>query len=492
MFIIHTDRLLLYFQITKDDKLPQNMCSLCISYMKHAVMFRQQIINNTKYISSHPDAAARILNNNLAACNHRFNTMNDPDDSDEQQQMNVDWNNTNFADETFDNLKFELDSAFGGAYESSDEDEDDEDDDPSTNATLLFDYKEKKFEEDDISDLSCLKSANSKILITIPNEMRERKCDACRKRFMLKETFDQHLKECIELKLLTFITEGYQLLMIRRARTLSANDFVRRVIFSLKKLVKSLTFCYNEIVDVSQQDDKNVKKSKFSDVAGDIAKVTIGNIKNNLNNVDGGDSYPNSSETHFDGEQSRNFLNLLEGKPNVLIQKNHLNQTMFSNLPTMDGVSPLRDVTPPIISSDHSMSSNKISFNKNRQLPSKRTILNNNSNDNGISGKNKLKNYFELDPSNPARVRRATPVETVIAQCSPCSESFTSLQLFEDHNRQYHNIATSSSSTASNSSQSPHMMMMTTPSDRNSPVVKKDALNADERNKLLQLLTIKF
>lgn len=467
--------------------------------MKHAVTFRQQIITNTKWISRHPDAALRILNNNdidASTCN-RFNTMDDEDDSDEQQQMNSEWNNANFSSETFDNLKCELDAAFGGAYESSDEDDDDEED---ANATLLFDYKEKKFEEDDISDFSLVKSATSKILVTIPNEMRERKCDACRKRFMLKETFDQHLKECIELKLLTFITEGYQLLMIRKVRTLSANDFVRRVIFSLKKLVKSLTLCHNEIVDLSSQpDDKNVKKSRFFDVAGDIAKATVGNVKNNLNNVDVNDgNYHTLNGSHIDGEQNKHFLNLLEGKPNVLIQKNHLNETMFLNS-SLDELSPLSETMSPIsgiIPNDHSTPSNKISFNKNRELPLKRTIFNNisnNSNDNGsINGKNKLRNYFELDPNNPARIRRATPVDTVIAQCSPCSESFTSLQLFENHNRQYHNIATSSSSTGSNSSQSPHMMMSATPSDRNSPLVRKDALNADERNKLLKLLTIKF
>lgn len=484
------------------------MCSLCISYCKHAMMFRQQIINNTKWLSGQPDAAMRILNNNIAASAYnRFNPTEDNDDSDDQQQLNADWNNTNFASETLDNLKFELDSAFGGAYESSDDDDDDEDIDPSANATLLFDYKEKKFEEDDISEFGCFKSANSKILITIPDEMRERKCEACRKRFMLKESFEQHLKECIELKILTFITEGYQLLMMRKSRSLSANDFVRRMIFSLKKLVKSLTYCYNEVVDVAQSDDKNVKKSKFGDITGGIAKIPVDNLRRNLNNAEVGDSnHHQTNGNQSDSDPSKKFLNLLEGKPNVFIQKNRLNQSMFTNPSPLDGVTPINEITPTIgsgiIPNDHSTipsnninsnnSNNIISFNNNnRQVLLKSTILHNNQHINNTADK-LLKNHFESDPSIiRSQVRRETPVETVIAQCSSCSESFTSLQLFEEHNRKFHNIATSSSSTASNSSHSPHMMLSSS-AERRSSSGKRDELNADERNKLLKLLTIKF
>lgn len=119
--------------------------------------------------------------------------------------------------ETFDDLKHELDLAFGGPCDSSDEDDDGEDSGngmgSSNDPAVLFSYTQKRFTEDDILDIG--DGCGGKILITEPDEMRERKCDAYRERFMLKESFEQHFKECIELKLLTFITEGYQLVGIR-------------------------------------------------------------------------------------------------------------------------------------------------------------------------------------------------------------------------------------------------------------------------------------
>lgn len=79
------------------------------------------------------------------------------------------WNDMNLAPESipFDALKLEIEEAFGGECYDSD---DDDSDDPAT-STTLFNYKEKSFTEDDITDLV----GKSGILISIPDEMRERK-----------------------------------------------------------------------------------------------------------------------------------------------------------------------------------------------------------------------------------------------------------------------------------------------------------------------------
>lgn len=86
------------------------------------------------------------------------------------------WNDMNLAPEsiTFDSLKMEIEEAFGGECDDSDDDEPDE----VATSTTMFNYKEKSFTEDDISDF-----VHKSVIITIPDEMRERKCDACKQRF---------------------------------------------------------------------------------------------------------------------------------------------------------------------------------------------------------------------------------------------------------------------------------------------------------------------
>lgn len=96
----------------------------------------------------------------------------------------------------------------------------------------IFSYKEKNFEEDDIMDLDELKDA---ITINIPSTCKEHKCSFCFKRFMFEESFSEHIKTCIEYKFATFLEEMNNLLFIRRAKEISPHEFIRRMIFSLRK-----------------------------------------------------------------------------------------------------------------------------------------------------------------------------------------------------------------------------------------------------------------
>lgn len=96
----------------------------------------------------------------------------------------------------------------------------------------IFSYKEKNFEEDDIMDLDELKDA---ITINIPSTCKEHKCSFCFKRFMFEESFSEHIKACIEYKFATFLEEMNNLLYIRRAKEISPHEFIRRMIFSLRK-----------------------------------------------------------------------------------------------------------------------------------------------------------------------------------------------------------------------------------------------------------------
>lgn len=413
--------------------------------MKHAVMFRQQVITNLAKIRNGVPGA--VLNFNIAALGYNRNINDYGDGVEDDNELYQELNDGVMAEETFDNLKHELDLAFGGQCESSD-DEDDALQDPSH----LFSYVEKRFTEDDISD------DIAKIIINEPDEMRERKCEACRRRFMLKESFEQHLKECIELKLLKFITENHHLLTIRTARTISAHDYVRRTIFSLKKLVKSLALCYMEVTDVPPNDDVRnmlVKQKIADDATND--KSNYVNSKNNWNNsmelksiTDGGG-----------GVHAKHIRNQLE--------------RIVSHSPNRNNGGASTSFTPP-------------------SPPPFSPILPLSDSENGITptppSTNSLSSLISTI-SRAARIHQSSPIETIVAQCSPCLESFTSLALFEEHNQRFHNTACSTPSIASDVSSPPPLESNRLEVIR-SPVSTVDVLNNDERNTLLERLAGKL
>lgn len=468
-FFVFVSSFFFLSKISKEDKtLPHKICSVCISYMKHAVLFRKQVIDNTRWMREHCISAKTEPSYQSYAVEKLNAKRLLADDMGQSQDL---WNGVNLAsvateNDSFDCLNQEMALTFGGECDDSSDDEDDNENDPG--ASILFNYKEKCFQEDDITNFDIA----SKIIVTVPDEMRERKCDACRQRFMLKDTFEQHLKDCIELKLLKFITEGNQLLAMRKSRTLSANEFVRRIIFSLKKTVKSLTLCYKEVTVVaassSMGDDKVSKKLSLIDVVGDIDKLNIGPLKKSLNN--GINSPPSPMLSNDVGdihESSRNFLNLLEGKPNVSIQINRINGTNNSNPNAQNSPIPHNFSFENKHSSTGIVTADTLGENKVPDLY---------GNGNTISCSALETKMFQRPMFNVGPVSKNMQ-DTVIAQCnSPCGESFTSPQQFKQHVQECHADA----AIRSEASTPGPLQKCSTPTN--------DTLNTDERNKLLQML----
>lgn len=392
--------------MTKDEKnYPQKICTICITYLKHAVTFRRQVINNDRCIRQQTFYPGNEPFNIKGLLQNDYNGGGGGGSANDTV-----WNDMNLAPEsiTFDSLKMEIEEAFGGECDDSD---DDESDDAGT--SNIFNYKEKSFTEDDITDF-----VHKSVVITIPDEMRERKCDACKQRFMLKESFDQHLKDCIELKLNKFITEGYQLLSMRKSRALSANEFNRRMIFALKKMVKSLTSCYKEVSDSPSTniiDDKVTKKNNFLD--------TCDNLLKKPNNTD-------IETTQLSTLRLPNLLSSLEGKPNVSIQKNHLLDS------SQHGYG--------FITSNENGGDNQMAFSST-PIPNHFKSIDN-DNDNGNDESLPIQTLQLGKPQTKHKRRHPNDLNTVVAQCSQCNQSFSSLQQFEEHIRKNHNSRNQTSS----------------------------------------------
>lgn len=102
----------------------------------------------------------------------------------------------------------------------------------------IFSYTQTSFEEDDITQLDIFQS--DQIGFSLPETFKERKCMSCRRRFMFEDSYNEHIKECIQVKLMGFIREVYQLLCLKENRCISSHEFIRRVIFAIKKSVQVL------------------------------------------------------------------------------------------------------------------------------------------------------------------------------------------------------------------------------------------------------------
>lgn len=221
MFILgETNVFYVLLQISSTDGYPQKMCTLCISYMKHAYNFKIQAFRNLGLMAMKnaqgvtSDPVESVVAEDIA----NLNKVESVEGIDRILQAKI-------AEQTSDdNLE--------GA-EIADEEEDGD-------KTLagIFSYAHTSFEEDDITQLDVFQ--NSQISFYLPETFKERKCMSCRRRFMFEDSYNEHIKECISLKLVSFIKEMTQLLYLRENRAVSSHEFIRRVIFGIKKSVQTV------------------------------------------------------------------------------------------------------------------------------------------------------------------------------------------------------------------------------------------------------------
>ncbi|XP_017154157.1 uncharacterized protein LOC108163404 [Drosophila miranda] len=275
-----------------DDGLPRNICAPCISYLKHAVTFREQCIKNAlslklaalyqqksvniseksqqdkesalftaedlRYVEQRPvhnlllnnavklegtkdKVHKQLLNQNVPqlSVNSEQRTQYLNLLYDKNQQCNA------FQRKAKHSRDMELPTTSGNVNGNGNGVVEDEEDyaavsssDENEEAALLrkhkncYNYSETNFEEDDPMEQDQLRD----IKVTIPEPMwKERKCPACLKRFMFEDSHQTHLDNCVEYQFITFVTETTRLLEIRKQKMVSPHEFIRRMIFALHK-----------------------------------------------------------------------------------------------------------------------------------------------------------------------------------------------------------------------------------------------------------------
>ncbi|XP_017063215.1 uncharacterized protein LOC108102617 [Drosophila eugracilis] len=267
-----------------DDGLPRNICAPCISYLKHAVTFREQCIKNAlslKLADLYQQKRVNISDSNKIDKESALFTADDLRFVEQRPVHNLLLNNSSKLESSKDKVHKRLLNQAAPQLEGSPEqrieylnvlfnkqqhhnvvprhsretemptssaqNEDEEDDyavasssDDNEEAALLrkhkncYNYSETNFEEDDPMEQDQLQLRDIKV--NIPEPMwKERKCPACSKRFMFEDSQQSHLDNCVEYQFVTFVNEVTKLLDIRRQKMVSPHEFIRRMIFALHK-----------------------------------------------------------------------------------------------------------------------------------------------------------------------------------------------------------------------------------------------------------------
>lgn len=208
------------FQISKNDGLPERICGLCISYLKHAVSFRNRAVQTRLSLVS----AAFV---SMKGTSEDFGII-----SDNQGYVARKIKQRPSEEGVTTPEKRTDKTAVAGELVSS------------TTATLLtshklqrfFDYEEKTFVEDDMTQFD----AEVGIEISHPEIFRERKCGFCLKRFMLEDTYDDHLDDCIFRTLLEFIKDSNYIVRLKDEVAISNHEFIRRMVFAIQRVNKAI------------------------------------------------------------------------------------------------------------------------------------------------------------------------------------------------------------------------------------------------------------
>lgn len=382
--------------------MPQKICTLCLSYLKHAATFRQQVLTNIddlRFASGFSGKNVDIVDDtsNNAITIDQFNVYRNTNNNKHQQNNfnNNSQNGTPINNDTYKDLKEELDLFFcdnnPNFYSDSDDDQDGDgllanelltdgvnsnnnntkSDQIKAAINNFFNYTEKTFEEDDIGNFD-------NIIINIPDEYRERKCNSCKQRFMLNDSYDTHLKECIQKKLFDFINDSQQLLLIKKHKAISSAEFVRRMIFSLKNIVKSLALSNRTFVVTSSTTNNN----------GSVAAIIT--------------------------QQSTSL------------------PLVYQSSPTSQKINALTPHQQPKIISTKSIANNLLQTNE-KIMPKKifQTIEQNVF----CSPKHKINKSL----TSLSSYQSTAKIPNFVAKCPLCMKDFDSLQALEMHNRQRHN-----------------------------------------------------
>lgn len=133
-----------------------------------------------------------------------------------------------------------------------------------------------KFVEDDICELDLFQ--NNDIIFTMPEKLvKERKCASCRRCFMYENNYNDHIKECLQLKLAKFVQNISYILTLRENSTISNINFMDRILNAIQNvnlILKNYNLKISEFNDIANENK--------SDNKGLVCDLKINSMNENI------------------------------------------------------------------------------------------------------------------------------------------------------------------------------------------------------------------
>ncbi|XP_017860439.1 PREDICTED: uncharacterized protein LOC108612060 isoform X1 [Drosophila arizonae] len=448
-------------KISPDDGLPSVICALCISYLKHAVTFREQCIKNAlslklielyqqkssknkadkesalitaeqlRYVEQRP-VHNLLLNNNRVKLERTDKVHKQLLNQTVPQQSGNSEREIRYLNDLFNKqrnaaqVKVELPSTSGQTCSGNGtgEEEDyatvtssDEENALSRKHKNIYNYSETNFEEDDPMEQAQLRD----IKVNIPEPMwKERKCPACFKRYMHEDSHKLHLDNCVEFQFFNFIDELNRLQEIKRQKMVSPHEFIRRMIFALHK---TCTWLQEHSIDSELAEKLNqVKITNGSSSSSADKADKIEPIKESVPKASTcWDSYPSSNDDGIFGSSLLKFKSgcntPITAENNVLyaIERSESRNSQNTPNPVVKKPIPIRCTGPPAAT---------VTASPLHEERARATFL----------------EKLQRATGTPQHLQSPVPITpTSAARCCQCNLIFTAVSELEIHNVMHHN-----------------------------------------------------
>lgn len=254
----------------------------------------------------------------------------------------------------------------------------------------------------------------------------ELKCPVCYYRFFLPELYENHLKSCIEYKLVSFAEETIRLSRIRR-QTISPHEFIHGMISCLYKMCQWIQLNYNDLFQHTLLITNGYR-------IGEKLYVNLDLHDNNL------------MMDYFQPNDVRQYMNAKaknDNKKNAMIndENNILYVIEKTKKKERNICQPQRIISTSYNASDMKDNQYNIITENKQSSPSHLQYSNGNySTANSTSfhhvGFTRKGGTFVQQQKQNRPIKMTT---AFTARCSPCNITFPTLTEFEIHNAKYHN-----------------------------------------------------
>lgn len=260
---------------------------------------------------------------------------------------------------------------------------------------------------------------------------------------MFEDSYNEHMEVCIEYKFLMFLEESNRLFDIRRSKACSPHEFIRRMIFNLKKICYWLKNSCGENIILLNGVDILKKQRLHSDEKS--SEVSSG--ENNITVVETKKSQDSLIDIlRKSAEKDKSLIRNFNKTPDPLLERLKYSSSERSFRTSTPSDTPLNKS----FSEDENLSK-AIDILKQKPKPALSVFQRIATSSEEEEKENSKAQYHIFQKAPIFQKAQILPVSTTepfapvypkitfSAQCNQCNTKFSSIGELEDHNSKYHN-----------------------------------------------------